>query len=80
MNANGVSIAIVISGDMVEYKPAPPLSLFAHEGDFMNRKENIHNLLNEIALELLAFIKDSEPKFKEQDHWVPAAEIKGHLT
>lgn len=45
----------------------------------MTRKDKIHELLNDAALELLAFIKDSESKFNEQDHWVPAAEIKDNL-
>ena len=45
----------------------------------MNRKDTIHKLLNDAALELLAFITDSESKFEEQDHWVPAAEIKDNL-
>lgn len=45
----------------------------------MTRKDAIHNLLNDAALELLAFIKDSEPKFKDQGCWVPAAEIKENL-
>lgn len=45
----------------------------------MNRKDNIHKLLNDAALELFAFIKDSESKFMDQDRWVPAAEIKNNL-
>lgn len=45
----------------------------------MTRKDMIHKLLNDAALELLAFIKESESRFKEQDHWVPAAEIKESL-
>jgi hypothetical protein len=45
----------------------------------MTRKDTIHKLLNDAALELLAFIKDSESKFKDQDHWVPAVEIKNNL-
>ena len=45
----------------------------------MTRKDTIHKLLNQAALELLAFIKESESKFKDQDHWVPAAEIKDNL-
>ena len=45
----------------------------------MTRKDTIHKLLNDAALELLAFIKESESKFKEHDHWVPAAEIKEAL-
>jgi hypothetical protein len=45
----------------------------------MTRKITIHKLLNDAALELLAFIKDSEIKFKDQDRWVPAAEIRNGL-
>lgn len=45
----------------------------------MTRKDTIHKLLNDAALELLAFIKESESKFKDQDHWVPATEIKNNL-
>jgi len=45
----------------------------------MNRKDVIHKLLNDAATELLAFIKDCEPKFKDQEYWVPAADIKENL-
>jgi hypothetical protein len=45
----------------------------------MTRKDAIHTLLNDAAFELLAFIKDSESKFKDQDYWVPAVEIKRTL-
>ena len=45
----------------------------------MARKETIHRLLNDAALELLAFIKESESNFKEQDYWVPATEVKESL-
>ena len=45
----------------------------------MTQKEAIHKLLNDAALELLTFIKDSETNFKDQDHWVPAMEIKSNL-
>jgi hypothetical protein len=45
----------------------------------MTKKNTIHKLLNDAALELLAFIKECESKFKDQDHWVPAAEIKENL-
>ncbi len=45
----------------------------------MNRRDAIHKLLNEAALELLAFIKDSESKFRDQDRWIPAAKIKSDL-
>lgn len=45
----------------------------------MNRKEAIHKLLNDAAMELLAFIRESESKFKAEDHWVPASELKNNL-
>lgn len=45
----------------------------------MTRKNAIHNLLNDAALELLAFIQDCELKFKDKERWVPAAEIKESL-
>ncbi len=45
----------------------------------MTRKDTIHKLLNDAAQELLAFIKESESKFKDHDHWVPAAEIRNSL-
>jgi hypothetical protein len=45
----------------------------------MTRKNAIHTLLNDAALELLAFIKECESKFNDQEHWVPAAEIKDNL-
>lgn len=45
----------------------------------MTRKITIHKLLDEAALELLAFIKDSESNYKDQERWVPAVEIKNGL-
>lgn len=45
----------------------------------MTRKDMIHKLLNDAALEMLAFLKDSENNFEDQDHWVPAAKIKNNL-
>lgn len=45
----------------------------------MQRKVTIHKHLNEAATELLEFIRDSEPEFREQDYWVPAAKIKNDL-
>lgn len=45
----------------------------------MTRKNTIHKLLNDAALELLEFIKDAESTYRDQDHWVPAAEIKNNL-
>ena len=45
----------------------------------MHQKETIHKLLNDAAQELLSFIKDSESHFKNEDRWVPAAEIKKNL-
>lgn len=44
----------------------------------MNRKDKIHQLLNETADELLEFIKESESEFP--DRWVPAAVIKNTLN
>lgn len=43
----------------------------------MNRKEKIHQLLNEAADEILAFIKESEAEYP--DCWMPAADIKNRL-
>jgi hypothetical protein len=60
--------------------PVNNLGLVALEGNFMAPKDTIHKLLNDAALELLAFIKESESLFKEQDHWVPATEIKAKLN
>lgn len=45
----------------------------------MTRKDAIHKLLDDAAMELLGFIKDYESKFKDRDRWVPAAEIKDNL-
>ena len=45
----------------------------------MNRKQTIHNLLGQAALELLAFIEELQPHFKSQECWVPAAELKREL-
>ncbi len=45
----------------------------------MNRKETIHKLLNDAALELLGFIEECQPKFKDMEGWVPAAELKRAL-
>lgn len=43
----------------------------------MNHKLKIHNLLNEIASELLEYIKECESSY--EDRWVPAADIKRNL-
>ena len=43
----------------------------------MNRKKAIHSLLEIMAFELLAYIKDVETQF--EDRWIPAAEIKNEL-
>jgi hypothetical protein len=43
----------------------------------MARKENIHNLIRQISMEVLGFIKDEESKFP--DRWVPTAHIKHSL-
>lgn len=45
----------------------------------MAHKESIHKLLNDAALEILAYIRENEPKFKDQEGWVPASEIKQAL-
>ena len=45
----------------------------------MHRKDNIHKYLNDAAMELLEFIKESESEFRELDRWVPAAKIKSDL-
>lgn len=43
----------------------------------MNRKQNIHNLLNNMANELLTYIKEQEHHY--EDRWVPSADIKPAL-
>ncbi len=43
----------------------------------MNSKQKIHGLIKEISNELLKFIKDKEPLYK--DRWVPAVDIKKEL-
>lgn len=43
----------------------------------MNRKEKIHQLLEDAANEILAFIKEQESQYT--DRWVPAADIKNQL-
>ncbi len=45
----------------------------------MNRKQTIHKLLGDAALELLAFIEERQPHFKSQEYWVPAADVKNEL-
>lgn len=45
----------------------------------MNQKQKIHKLLDEAALELLAFIEECQPKYRMQECWVPAAEVKREL-
>lgn len=59
--------------------PVDKSSFVILEGNSMSRKDTIHKFLSDAALELLAFIKDSEASSKDQDHWVPAAEIKASL-
>jgi hypothetical protein len=46
-------------------------------GDFLNRKDTIHELLNKAADELLAFIKETECEFP--GGWIPSATIKNRL-
>ena len=43
----------------------------------MERKQKIHGLLNNMADELLAYIKEKETSFK--DRWVPSTHIKKEL-
>ena len=43
----------------------------------MTRKAKIHNLLEETAMEIYGFIKETEDSFVER--WVPAATIKSDL-
>jgi hypothetical protein len=45
----------------------------------MNHKENIHELIKKISMEVLAFIKEEELKNKDKARWVPAAHIKDSL-
>ena len=44
----------------------------------MDRKKSIHQRLDQCALELLEFIKESESSHK--DRWVPTAYIKNALS
>lgn len=43
----------------------------------MNRKENVQSLIQELANEVYAFIKDNESS--SPDGWVPAIKIKNEL-
>lgn len=43
----------------------------------MDRKEKVHKLVEQLAFELLDFIKSSESL--NHDRWVPAADIKRKL-
>ncbi len=45
----------------------------------MSHRDNIHNLMEQISIEVLSFIKEEERKFKDRDRWVPAAHIKNSL-
>ena len=40
----------------------------------MSRRDNIHDLIKKISIEVLGFIKDEESR--HQDGWVPATHIK----
>jgi len=51
----------------------------AKRGEQVNRKQTIHNLLGQAAVELLSFIEESQPKHKAIECWVPAAELKREL-
>lgn len=42
-----------------------------------SRKDKIHSLLDQCAVELLEFVKEREPQ--HADRWVPATEIKDLL-
>lgn len=43
----------------------------------MGRKDNIHEYIDKIAMEVLGFIKEAGTKY--EDGWVPAAQIKNAL-
>ena len=43
----------------------------------MSRKESVHELIREIAQEVLNQIEENESRYPEK--WVPAAEIKNQL-
>ena len=43
----------------------------------MDRKKNIHDMLNKISIEILEFIKENESFFT--DRWVPSVHIKKSL-
>lgn len=45
----------------------------------MSHKENLHKLLQAAAIELQAYIRESEEQFQQDDCWVPASEIKRKL-
>lgn len=44
----------------------------------MNSEERVQNLINELAQEVLSYIKSHEPSNKER--WVPASHIKKSLS
>lgn len=45
--------------------------------NLVRRKSKIHKLLDETAIEIYGFIKDSESSYSEG--WVPATDIKNEL-
>lgn len=44
----------------------------------MSRRNEIHELIKKISIEVLGFIKEEESKY--EDRWVPAAHIKKSLA
>lgn len=48
-----------------------------HRRNEMKRKATIHELIRNISMELLEFVREEEPSFS--DGWVPAAHIKQKL-
>lgn len=44
----------------------------------MNSEERVQNLINELAQEVLSYMKAQEPAY--QDRWVPAIQIKNSLN
>ena len=44
----------------------------------MNSEKRVHNLINELAQEVLSYIKTQEPSY--MDRWVPASHVKSSLN
>lgn len=57
--------------------PCPEVLASIVKGGIVDHRENVHRLLRELELEILAFVRERESA--RRDGWVPATEINDEL-